>query len=109
VNGEVLDDTALLDGDVTTVGSPTLLRFLNASLWDHAPQFLGTHVTVIAEDGKLYPYARQHYALLLPAGKTLDAVLTPAAVGQINLFDRRLFRSQLPAVQGSMHARILVE
>jgi FtsP/CotA-like multicopper oxidase with cupredoxin domain len=108
VNGEVLDDTSTLPANVTTVGSATLLRFLNASLWDHVPQFLGTHVTVLAEDGKLYPYPRQHYSLLLPAGKTLDALLTPAAEGQINIFDRRLFRSQLPDVQGSMHARIVV-
>jgi len=109
VNGEVLDDTSALPSYTTTVGSATLLRLLNASLWDHVPQFLGTHVFAIAEDGKPYPYARQQYSLLLPAGKTLDAILTPAAVGQVNVLDRRFFRSQLPAVQGSMHARILVQ
>ncbi len=103
VNGEVLDDSA---ADVIAAGSATLVRFLNASLWDHAPQFLGTYVKVIAEDGKLYPYARQHYSLLLAAGKTLDAVLSPAAAGDISIFDRRLFRSQLPAVQGSMTALV---
>jgi len=108
VNGEVLDDTSTSPANVTTVGSATLLRFLNASLWDHVPQLLGAHVKVIAEDGKPYPYSKQQHSLLLPAGKTLDAVLSPSSVGQINIFDRRLFRSQLPDVQGSLHSRIVV-
>ena len=105
VNG-VIDDATPATAEVATVGQVTLLRFLNASLWDHTPQFLGTHVTVLAEDGKAYPYAREQYSLLLPAGKTLDAVLTPAAAGNIQIFDRRHFRSQDPNVQGTMLALI---
>jgi FtsP/CotA-like multicopper oxidase with cupredoxin domain len=116
VNGEVadaaFDETNAPVNDaaaLTTTGSATLLRFVNASLWDHVPQVLGAHVTVLAEYGKPYPYPRQHYSLLLPAGKTLDAVLTPAADGDYPIFDRRLFRSNVPSVLGSMYALIRAE
>jgi hypothetical protein len=57
---------------------------------------------VIAEDGNLYPYPRQHSSLLLAAGKTLDALLVPPSAGNYPIFDRRLYRSNDPTVQGTM-------
>jgi len=76
------------------VGAPggvTLLRFLNASSTGLAPSFLGTYVTLIGEDGNLLPYPRGHHTLTLPAGKTLDVLLVPAAPARnIPLIDRRV-------------------
>jgi FtsP/CotA-like multicopper oxidase with cupredoxin domain len=72
-------------------GGVTLLRFLNASSIGLAPSFLGTYVTLIGEDGNLLPYPRGHHTLLLPAGKTLDVLLVPAAPARnIPLIDRRV-------------------
>jgi len=73
------------------VGDVTLLRFLNASSIGLAPSFLGTYVTLIGEDGNLLPYPRGHHTLTLPAGKTLDVLLAPAAPARnIPLIDRRV-------------------
>lgn len=89
VNGKTFDPA---DPIVTVpVGTRTLLRLLNAGLETHAPMLLGSRALAIAEDGNLYPHPRDHYALALPAGKTLDAIVQPAAAGKIAILDRRLF------------------
>jgi FtsP/CotA-like multicopper oxidase with cupredoxin domain len=105
VNGEAGDPVA----PVVTAGTgqTVLLRLLNAGLKSHAPEILGAHLKVIAEDGNLYPFARKHYALLLAAGKTLDALLVPPSAGNYSIFDRRLYRSD-PSVEGTMHTYVSV-
>lgn len=107
VNGVAADTT----GPIVTVtaGTNVLLRFLNAGLKDHAPEILGSYLTVVAEDGNLYPYSRQHYSLLLAAGKTLDAIFSPSTVGDYSIFDRRAYRTNVATVQGAMHTYISVE
>ncbi|HUW62022.1 MAG TPA: multicopper oxidase domain-containing protein [Candidatus Bathyarchaeia archaeon] len=71
-------------------GQRVLLRFLNAGLKTRVPTLMGTMVSVVAEDGNLYPYPKEHYALLMPAGKTLDAVLVPASEGRTAIFDHTM-------------------
>jgi FtsP/CotA-like multicopper oxidase with cupredoxin domain len=97
-------------GPVVTAapGNSVLIRLLNAGLKDHAPEILGSHVSVIAEDGKLYPYPREQYSMLLAAGKTLDALLLSPAEGDYPIFDRRLYRSNVGSVQGPMYTYISV-
>ncbi|MDX9786296.1 MAG: multicopper oxidase domain-containing protein [Desulfobacterales bacterium] len=110
VNGVAADAEAPIAA--INAGTTVLLRFLNAGLKDHAPEILGAHLSVIAEDGNLYPYPKQHYALLLAAGKTLDAVFSPpstAATGNYPIFDRRAFRTNVATVKGAMHAYISVQ
>lgn len=107
VNGVAADSS----GPLATVdaGSTVLLRLLNAGLKDHVPQILGSHVSVVAEDGNLYPYPREHHSIFLPAGKTLDAVFSPTTPGeQYPIFDRRAFKTTAATVEGSMHAYISV-
>lgn len=107
VNGVAADSS----GPLATVsaGNTVLLRLLNAGLKDHAPQILGTHVSIVAEDGNLYPYHREHHTLFLPAGKTLDAVFSPTTPGEQHaIFDRRAFKTTAASVEGSMHAYISV-
>jgi FtsP/CotA-like multicopper oxidase with cupredoxin domain len=90
-------------------GSNVLIRLLNAGLKDHAPEILGSHLRVIAEDGNLYPYPRVQYSLLLAAGKTLDALLLSPAEGDYPIFDRRLYRTNDGSVQGAMYTKISVQ
>lgn len=81
-------------------GQRLLLRFLNAGLIEKTPT-LQNHMTVVAEDGNLYPYSKSQYSILLPAGKTMDAVLTtPAQAGYIPIHDRSLNLSNAAATPG---------
>jgi hypothetical protein len=72
------------------VGLRTLLRIMNAGLRDYVPLLQGLHMTILAEDGKVLPYAKRQYSMYLPAGKTLDAIIQPAGVGNNPVYDRRL-------------------
>jgi hypothetical protein len=80
-------------------GQDLLIRFLNAGLLEKTPTLEG-HMTIIAEDGNLYPYSKEQYSLLLPAGKTMDAILTPAAAGYIPVYDRSLNLTNAAASDG---------
>jgi FtsP/CotA-like multicopper oxidase with cupredoxin domain len=74
-------------------GNPTdriLIRFLNAGYKDYVPTVQGPYMTVLAEDGNLYPYPKQEYSVLLPAAKTKDAILVPGSAGYFPVYDRRL-------------------
>jgi FtsP/CotA-like multicopper oxidase with cupredoxin domain len=72
-----------------TAGKKTLLRFLNAGLRDYVPLLQDLYMKILAEDGNLLPYPKKQYSLILPAGKTTDATIKPAA-GTYALYDRRL-------------------
>jgi hypothetical protein len=83
----------------------TLLRLLNAGLVTHVPMIQGTHWTVMAEDGKPYPYSASQYTALLPAAKTLDVMLTPDVGGaRYAILDRRLNLSNSGLSDGGMLA-----
>ena len=71
-------------------GERILIRFLNAGLESHVPVLQGKHMSLVAEYGNKYPFARQQYSVLLAAGATKDAIFTPSSVGNYPLYDRRL-------------------
>ena len=78
VNGATAPDLAGLG----QTGSPSsvLLRLLNAGLHSHTPSIVGLELGLIAEDGNPYPgLIRQQSHALLPAGKTLDALVAMPA------------------------------
>jgi len=100
VNGQPADEAA--PAATVSVNSRLLVRMVNAGLFDHSPQLLGSYLSVIAEDGNPYPYPREHTALLLAAGKTRDALFSEATAGTYSLSDRRFYRSNLAAVSGAM-------
>jgi hypothetical protein len=83
-------------------GQTTLLRFLNAGNLDYVPVIHSLIMDVIAEDGKPYPFPRKQYSLLLAAGKTLDALITPTAGGQIPVYDRALHLTNNAGSPGGM-------
>jgi FtsP/CotA-like multicopper oxidase with cupredoxin domain len=100
-------------------GQTVLLRFLNAGLATKVPALQDTfniiqtppsnlpYMTILAEDGYPVPWLKQQYSLLLPAGKTMDAVIsttatlsTGAAGANIALYDRRLNLTNSPLIPG---------
>ena len=89
------------DDDVR-VTNKLLIRFVNAGLMAHTPVLQGPHMKIIAEDGNRYPYAREQYSVLLPAGKTLDAIWHPTESGTYALYDRSLSLSSNGAPGGGM-------
>ena len=91
------------------LGEKTLIRFLNAGLQTFVPTLLGSHISIIAEDGNLSPYAKEQYSLILLAGKTIDAIFTPQVPGTYPIFDRRLNVTSAGTYPGGMIAKLSVE
>jgi FtsP/CotA-like multicopper oxidase with cupredoxin domain len=84
-----------------------LLRVLNAGLQTIVPTLASESMTLLAEDGNAAPFARATYSMLLPAGKTHDALLVITTPASTVLFDRRsgskLTRiSALPAAKSAV-------
>ena len=73
-----------------TVMGRVLFRFLNAGLQTHVPVLQGMYMKMVAEDAYLHNYPREQYSLILPAGRTADAIVNPSAIGWVPLYDRRL-------------------
>jgi hypothetical protein len=120
----------LVNGKPYTAGSPAmpigatnkkvLVRFLNAGLDTKVPVLQSQYVSIIAEDGNFYtttgftgtpphlvpgscPAPKQQYSVLLPAGKTADAILTtPSSPATIPVYDRRLHLTNNGASPGGM-------
>ena len=101
----------LVNGKPFTAGSPAiavgnnnpLIRFLNAGLQTKVPLLLGRYVSVVAEDGYPLLAPKQQYSVLLPAGKTVDAILLSASpTGLVPVFDRRLDLTNAGASPGGM-------
>ncbi len=90
INGKVHTDSSPMNFPAGNAGQTTLLRLLNAGLQTRSPVLQGTHMRLIAEDGKPYSYAREQYSVFLPALKTVDAVITPASAATYPIYDRRL-------------------
>jgi len=89
-------------------GTSVLLRFLNAGLKQRAPVIQGLYFSLVAEDGNAYGYAKQQYSMLLAAGKTIDAIITPASYGNYAIYDRRLGLTNGAASGGGMLAFLQV-
>jgi hypothetical protein len=55
---------------------------------------------LLAEDGNLFAHSREEYSALLPAGKTLDAILIPPSAGYLPVYDRSLNLTNAAASPG---------
>jgi hypothetical protein len=91
-----------------SAGQATLLRLLNAGLRTHAPVLDNGSLTIVAEDGNKLPFGKDQAALLLAAGKTHDAIWTPAAAGVYSLYDRTLSLNAPGQGEGGMLAKLKV-
>jgi len=86
INGQETTTPAALQQNVN---ERLLLRVVNAGLRSLVPTLASGSMSLLAEDGQRAPFARPSYSMLLPAGKTRDAVLVLAEPGSTVLFDRR--------------------
>ncbi len=91
------------------VGEKVLVRFVNAGLQTHMPVLMGMDLSLVAEDGNLYPYSKIQYSVPLPAGKTVDALVTPAVAGQFPIVDRALSLTNGGSQPGGMLTYLKVD
>jgi FtsP/CotA-like multicopper oxidase with cupredoxin domain len=89
-------------------GQPTLIRLLNAGLKTHAPTLDNAVLALLAEDGNRYPFRRAQASILLPAGKTHDALWIPASAGTFTLYDHSLSLSAAGQGNAGMLAKLRV-
>jgi len=106
INGKVYPDLSLIFSPLGNPGT-TLLRLLNAGLTTQVPMINGAQWTVVAEDGKPYPYRRSQYTALLPAAKTMDVLFMPDIGGATySIMDRRLGLSNAGQSNGGMLVKV---
>jgi FtsP/CotA-like multicopper oxidase with cupredoxin domain len=99
----------ILTGPAITAGQEVLIRFLNAGLKTHVPTLLGDRISVIAEDGNLYPYPKDQYSMLLAAGKTMDALWNPTTVQTYPVYDASNHLTNAGVTGGGMLVHLVVE
>lgn len=94
-------DVYLLNGEpfatTSVAGGPqgaTLIRMLNACYDERIPVVNGTHLKIVAEDGRKYSYPKLENAVNLPALKTRDALLETASSSPLTVYDRRSLSRQ---------------
>ncbi len=83
-------------------GERTLIRFFNMGLETHVPVFQNLRATVLAEDGYPYQYSKDQSSIMLPAGKTVDAIVIPQTAGLYPVYDRRLRLTNQTASPGGL-------
>lgn len=109
INGSPLDPNFIDPNQVKVSDQDrVLIRFLNAGLENHVPVLQGLYMSVIAEDGNLLPYPKEQYSLLLPAGKTMDAIIDKPTEDTYPIYDRRLRLTNAAKSPGGMLAYLKV-
>jgi FtsP/CotA-like multicopper oxidase with cupredoxin domain len=100
-------------------GQNLLIRFLNAGLEPKVPIVQGPDMSIIAEDGNfmtavntagtVIAVPKRQYSILLPPGKTADAIIAVPDAGLIPVYDRRLSLSNGPTSPGGMLAYLRIK
>lgn len=108
INGTAHSAAAPIILPAGTADSTTLLRLLNAGIKMRTPTLTGLYLSLVAEDGNLYPFAREQYAAMLAPGKTMDALIKPATYGTYAVFDRALGLANNLQANGGMLAYLSV-
>jgi FtsP/CotA-like multicopper oxidase with cupredoxin domain len=113
INGDTYPSTSPVTPDGSDLSLNTndkiLIRFINAGLKSHIPVLTEGHLNIIAEDGNLYPYAKERYSFLLAAGKTLDALWEPNRPGTYPVIDRCNHLTDDGSPGGGMLTHLVVE
>ena len=109
VNGVPYSTAAPPPVPTATTGQRVLLRLMNAGLQTHAPTLLGLYASLVAEDGNAYPHPLDQYCVMLPAGKTIDAIVVPSSVRRYPIYDHSLSLTNAAAGPGGMLAYLDVQ
>jgi FtsP/CotA-like multicopper oxidase with cupredoxin domain len=72
------------------VNQPTLMRFFNGTLRTHVQMVQDENISIIAEDGNAYRYPKAQYSAMLDASKTKDALMVPASLETVAVYDHML-------------------
>ncbi len=110
INGKPWPDaSSTLAGLNINTGQQVIIRFLNAGLKTHVPTLLGDRMSIIAEDGNLYPYPKDQYSVALAAGKTMDALWNPTAAQTYPVYDAMHHLTNAGVSGGGMLIQLDVE
>jgi len=105
INGAPFDPLVAGSNEfAVTQNTSALIRFVNAGLESHAPTTYGLRMNLVAEDGNPYPFTRNQYSALLPAGKTLDAIVQSPDPVRYALVDHMLSLTNDGSSPGGMMA-----
>jgi len=125
VNGQAFSNinasaNAVVMNDAASTGN-VMVRFVNAGLRTHVPSIVGQSLSLIAEDGNVAPGSpKVQSEVLLPAGKTVDALITPASTlsaaitagsytdAAFPMFDRELGTSTGNTPNGGIHGFLVL-
>lgn len=102
INGKAYPDT---DAVSAAPGDRVLLRYVNAGLMHHTMTLLGDHQRVVAKDAYLTANPFDAVAETIPAGSTLDAIVTLEGVSSgasLPLYNRQLNVTNDGAYPGGM-------
>jgi FtsP/CotA-like multicopper oxidase with cupredoxin domain len=101
INGAAYPDTAPISA---AAGDNVLLRYVNAGSDNTSMALLGAHERVVAKDA--YPLASPFDAVAetIPAGATMDAIVTIPASGSYPLYNRQLHLTNGTADPGDADA-----
>ena len=80
INGEAYPDT---DAISAGAGDDVLLRYVNAGFDNSSMALLGAHERVVAKDAYLLANPFDAVAETIPAGATMDAIVTIPASGSL--------------------------
>lgn len=91
VNGRAYPQKLGTTTDITLyIGKNNLLRILNAGARSYTLSIPATPLNLMAADGSLLPYRKSATTVDLQAGRTYDAMVTPATISFSPVFERRL-------------------
>ena len=102
INGEPYTGAGSQDYPVTT-GKNVLIRFVSAALRTHVPTLPDDNLTVVAENGRKYPFAKTQYSVVLHSLKTVDAVFENGTAGTYPIYDSKMGLTNAGASPGGMY------
>jgi len=109
INGQPYPDASPVVDHSLQTGEQVLIRHLNAGLRTHAPTLNGLSMDVVAEDGNVLPFPiADQSSILLPAGKTKDALTTISGSGSFAAYDRRFALTNAGVSPGGMLTHLSV-
>lgn len=101
INGEPYNTSHTFTAPGIPVNESLLVRMYNCGLQTRVPT-LDEYLTLVSEDANALPFSIDKYSILLPAGKTKDAIWVPSSEGNHPLFDRTLATTTANKQDGGM-------
>jgi FtsP/CotA-like multicopper oxidase with cupredoxin domain len=98
VNGKSYPDTSEIH---VSAGQKLLLRYVNAGFDNTTMALLGAHERVVGSDAFALPNPFDAIAETVPAGATMDAILTVPSAGRFPIYNRQLHLTNGPGSLGT--------